>query len=437
MLDIKLLRESPDIVKKGIAAKKSDPKLVDEFMKLDGEWRKLISSLDEKRAGQKKLTHSVHSGQGAEGKIDEAKENKEEIKEAEEKLGELEKKRDAIWRQIPNLPSDDTPHGTSEKDNRVLRKNGEPRKFDFKPKDHVELGEALGIIDIASAAKVSGTRFSYLKGDAALLEFALVQYALEFLTNPEITESVARGIDHGLSAKPFIPIVPPVMIRPEVFEKMARLEPKEDRYYIPSDDLYLIGSAEHTLGPLHMDEMIPEERLPIRYVGFSTAFRREAGSYGKDTRGILRVHQFDKVEMESFSLPEHSRLEQDFFVSLQENLLWSLELPYQVVLICTADMGGPNLRQIDIETWIPSQGRYRETHSADYIGDYQSRRLNTRVKRSSPTGEGKTEFVHMNDATVFAVGRMLIAIMENYQTADGKIEVPKVLQKYLGKKIIG
>ncbi|HUZ92396.1 MAG TPA: aminoacyl--tRNA ligase-related protein, partial [Candidatus Paceibacterota bacterium] len=210
-------------------------------------------------------------------------------------------------------------------------------------------------------------------------------------------------------------------------------EPKEERYYIPSDDAYLVGSAEHTLGPLHMDETIPEENLPLRYVGFSTAFRREAGSYGKDTKGILRVHQFDKIEIESFTLPEYAVTEQDFIVAIQENMMWELELPYQVVQICTGDMGGPDARQIDIETWIPSQGKYRETHTSDYMGDYQARRLNTKVKRKS----GKTEFVHMNDATAFAIGRTLIAIMENYQTKDGKIEVPKVLQKYLGKKVIG
>jgi seryl-tRNA synthetase len=223
------------------------------------------------------------------------------------------------------------------------------------------------------------------------------------------------------------------MIRPEVFQRMARLEPKEERYYIPSDDIYLIGSAEHTLGPLHMDETIQEDRLPIRYLGFSTAFRREAGSYGKDTRGILRVHQFDKLEMESFVSPEEGFAEQDFFVAIQEYLVHSLGLPYQVVAICTGDMGNPDVRQFDIEMWIPSQGKYRETHTSDYMGDYQARRLATKMKRK----DGKTEFVHMNDATAFAIGRTLIAIMENYQTADGKIMVPEVLQKYVGKKVIG
>ncbi len=305
--------------------------------------------------------------------------------------------------------------------------------MDFEPKDHLALGEALGMINVEAAGKISGSRFAYLMGDAARLEFALIQYTMEVLMNEKVIESIARGVKPGYHPGTFIPVVPPVMIRPEVFQRMGRLEPKEDRYYIPTADLWLIGSAEHTLGPLHMDETIPENKLPIRYLGFSTAFRREAGSYGKDVRGILRMHQFDKLEMESFTLPEDGLAEQEFFVAVQEYLMWSLELPYQVVSVCTGDMGTPNVRQIDIETWVPSQKRYRETHSADYVGDYQARRLGTRVRRK----DGKTEFVHMNDATAFAIGRTLIAIMENYQTKEGKIEVPKVLQKYVGKKTIG
>jgi len=432
MLDIKLIRENPDKVRTGIALKNSDSHLVDKFLELDQKWRELTKFLDEKRAEQKKLTHSVYSGHGEKRDIEAAKKNKELIRAKEEELSDVEKEREIVWAQIPNLPSEDAPHGKNEESNKVLRKVGEPRKYDFKPKDHLELGEALGLIDTGSAAKISGARFAYLKGDAVKLEFALVQYALEVMTNPEIVRSIAAGVKSGYHAKTFIPVVPPVMIRPDVFHKMARLEPKEERYYLMQDDLYLIGSAEHTLGPLHMDETIPEENLPIRYVGFSTAFRREAGSYGKDTRGILRVHQFDKVEMESFTAPEDGVTEQEFFVAIQEYLMSSLGLPYQVVQICAGDMGGPDARQIDIETWMPGEGKYRETHTADYMTDYQSRRLNTKVRRK----DGRTEFAHMNDATVFAIGRTLIAIMENYQTKDGKIEVPKVLQKYTGKKMI-
>ncbi len=425
MIDVQLLREHPETVKKGIANKNTDPKLVDDFLSLDTEWRKLTSELDGLRAEQKKLS--------ADRKVEEAKANKEKMKEIEEKVAAIEKQRDDIWLKIPNVPSEDTPVGKDEGENKVIRTVGEPRKFDFEPKDHLTLGESLGLINIHAAGQVSGTRFAYVMGDLVKLQFALVEYAFEILGREHILKSIALGIKPGYSPQPFTPVIPPVMIRPEVFQKMGRLEPKEERYYIPSDDLYLIGSAEHTLGPLHMDETIPEERLPLRYAGFSTSFRREAGSYGKDTKGILRLHQFDKIELESFTAPEHSRTEQDFFVAIQEYFMWSLELPYRVVSICTGDMGGPDARQMDIETWMPAQKMYRETHTSDLMTDYQARRLGTRLKRK----DGSTEFVHTNDATGFAIGRTLIAIMENYQTADGKIRIPEALQKYVGKTIIG
>jgi seryl-tRNA synthetase len=424
MIDIELLRKEPDRVRTAAKVKNHDPKMVDEFLKLDGEWRELTKEIGEKRAEQKKLSEKRD--------IEGGKKNKEEIRSLEEKVAAIEKKREEIWFKIPNLPSDDTPVGKDDSENKVVRTMGKPKDFDFEPKDHVALGEALGLIDIETAGKVSGSRFAYLKGDAARMEFALVQYTLETLSNAKVIESIANGVKPGYHHGAFVPVVPPVMIRPEIFARMGRLEPKEDRYHIPSDDLWLIGSAEHTMGPMHMDEAISEEKLPIRYIGFSTAFRREAGSYGKDVRGILRLHQFDKLEMESFTAPEDGATEQDFFVAIQEYLMWSLELPYQVVICSTGDQGDPDTRHFDIETWIPSQKKYRETHSADYTSDYQARRLGTRVRRK----DGKAEFVHMNDATAFAIGRTLIAIMENYQTKEGKIEVPKVLQKYVGKAII-
>jgi seryl-tRNA synthetase len=211
---------------------------------------------------------------------------------------------------------------------------------------------------------------------------------------------------------------------------MGRLEPRDERYYIPSDDAYLIGSAEHTLGPLHMDQTLAEADLPIRYLGYSTSFRREAGSYGKDTKGILRLHQFDKLEMETFCLPENSIEEQNLLVAIQEHLVSSLGLPYRLVICSTGDMGDPDARHIDLETWMPGQGKYRETHSADLMTDYQSRRLAIKVKRTTGSAAGKSEYVHMNDATAFAIGRLLIAIMENYQQKDGSIKIPKALHAY-------
>jgi len=425
MLDVNLIRRNPEEVKKGIAKKNFSPKLVDDFLALDEEWRKLTKQIDDLRAEQKKLSD--------ERKIEEATKIKDKIQSLESELRKLEQNRQEILWQIPNLPSDDTPVGKDELENKVLRKWGEPKQFDFKPRDNVELGESLGIIDIENASRISGARFNYVKGEAALLEFALIQYVFDILTGAKLIKSFADKIEKGYSSKPFVPIVPPVMIRPDVLHKMALLKPEEERYHIPKDDLYLIGSAEHTLGPLHMDEIIPEEKLPIRYVGFSTSFRREAGSYGKDTRGILRVHQFDKLEMESFTVPEDSIKEQDFIIAIQEYLMQSLEIPYQVVAICTGDMGGPDVRQIDIEVWMPSQNRYRESHTSDYMADYQARRLNTKVRRKN----NELQFVHMNDATAFAIGRTLIAILENYQQKDGSVLVPKVLQGYLGFKKIG
>jgi len=423
MLDPKLLREESEKVKKGIAAKNADPKLVDTFLELDRKWREALTELENWRSEQKKLS----AARDVEG----GKRNKETIKEVEAKVTELEKERDLVWMQIPNIPDEDVPVGKDESGNKAIRNWGEPKKFGFEPKDHMTLGESLGIIDTEKASKIAGSRFNYLLGDAAKMEYAIVQLVFQTLTDTEILKTIAEKIEPGYSAKPFIPVVPPVMIRPEVFRRMGRLGPdtEEERYYIPKDDLYLIGSAEHTLGPLHMDEILEEKNLPIRYIGFSTSFRRESGSYGKDVKGILRVHQFDKLEMESFTSPEDSRKEQDFIVAIQEYLMQALILPYQVVAICTGDMGGPDRRQVDIETWMPFQNRYRETHTSDLMGDYQARRLNTKVRRK--TG---TELVHMNDATAFAIGRILIAILENYQTAEGKVRVPEVLRKYLGNK---
>lgn len=426
MLDVNLLRNDPEKVRQAIASKNADPGLVDEFLRLDESWRRATVTVEKLRAEQNKLSKKRDA--------EAARANKEKIKAAERELAELEARRAAVWEKMPNLPSEDTPVGKDETANKVLRQVGKPREVGFKLLNHMALGEKLGLIDTKKAAEVSGTRFGYIMGDAARLEFALVQYALETLTNETVMKSIAESVKPGYSPKPFIPVVPPVMIRPNVFNKMARLYPNpEDKYYLSQDDLYLVGSAEHTLGPLHMDEILSEKDLPVRYVGFSTAFRREAGSYGKDTRGILRVHQFDKVEMESFVVSEDGIIEQNFFVAIQEYLMRSLELPYQVVITSTGDQGDPDARHVDIETWMPGESRYRETHSADYMSDYQARRLNTKVKRRG----NKTEFVHMNDATVFAIGRTLIAILENYQTEDGKIEVPKVLQKYVGKERIG
>ena len=268
--------------------------------------------------------------------------------------------------------------------------------FLFSLKEHFELGKALGIIDTETAAEVSGSRFAYLKGDLVLMQFALLQMCLEILTNEETLKKIAEDAKISVVPSKFIPVLPPVFIRPLVQMKMARYMTPEEHYLFPNDDLMLIGSAEHTLGAMHMDKIFEEKDLPIRYAGYSTAFRRKAGAAGKDTNGILRQHQFDKLEMEVFSLPENSIQEQNFLVAIQEYIMQSLKLPYQIVAVCTGDMGFPDNRQLDLETWMPGQNKYRETHSADSMGGFQARRLNTRVRRS----DGKIEPVHTNDATV-------------------------------------
>jgi len=290
-------------------------------------------------------------------------------------------------------------------------------EFDFKPKGHLEIGQNLNLIDVKRAAKVSGTRFGYLKNEAVLLEFALIKLAFDSLTK-----------------KGFQPIIPPVMMKKEMMRGMGYLEQtdREEAYYLKKDDLFLAGTAEQPIGTMHAEEIFEQNELPKRYLGFSTCFRREAGSYGKDTQGIFRVHQFDKVEMFSFCKPEESQREHKMFLSLEEELMRKLKIPYQIVNICTGDLGRPAAAKYDIEAWLPSESRYRETHSTSNCTDFQARRLNIRYRNKF----NKLNFVHTVNGTAFAIGRTIIAILENYQRKDGKVDVPKVLQKYIGFKTI-
>lgn len=433
MLDIKFIRENKDIIKEGIAKKKSTVD-IDALLELDEKRLLVMSRTEALRSEQNKMNSSIAIEKDINLRsqmINEMKLVKDEFKEKEQELEVIMKEWQAIMLKVPNIPSLDTPVGPDENSNMVLSQWGEKPVFDFVPKEHFELGKALGIIDTETAAEVASSRFSYLKGDLVLLHFAVIQMCWGILTNEETLKEIAKKANISINVSKFMPVLPPVFVRPLVQVKMARYMAPEDHYLFPDDDLMLVGSAEHTLGSMHMNKIFEEDELPVRYAGYSTAFRREAGTAGKDTNGILRQHQFDKLEMEVFSLPENSIQEQNFLVAIQEYILQALNLPYQVVAVCTGDMGFPDMRQIDIETWMPGQNRYRETHSADLIGGFQARRLNTRVRRK----DGKIEPVHMNDATVVSQ-RPLIAILENYQQADGTIKVPTVLQKYLGKEII-
>ena len=432
MLDIKFIRDNKNIVQEG-AKKKGVDVDIEKLIMLDDQRLKELKEVEDLRSEVNRVSNDISRDQDGALKIqliEEMRTVKEDIKEKEEKLKKTIEAWQKIMLQVPNVTSPDVPEGPDESGNVVIRSWGEKPVFDFTPKEHYEIGEKLGMIDNQTAAEVSGARFTYLKGDLVLLQFALLNFLLEILTNAETLEKIAKEKNININPRPFIPVIPPFMIKPNIYLKMARLEPKEDKYHLEIDDMYLIGSAEHTLGPMHMNQILNEKEMPIRYIGYSPAFRKEAGSYGKDTKGILRMHQFEKLEMETFCLPENSIQEQEFLVAIQEYFLQMMKLPYQVVLICTGDMGKPDFRQIDINTWMPGQNAYRETHTADLMTSFQSRRLNTRVKRT----DGKIELVHMNDATICAIGRTLIAILENYQQADGTIKIPEVLKKYMNGK---
>ena len=405
MLDIKYIRENSEKVKEGIKTKQHDPKIVDQILLADRKKREILEEAEKLRAERNKLAKV-----GKE--TPEAKKLKGRLKLVEQELKKAEGELSGLMLQFPNLPASDVPLGRDESENKVIRAWGKPTEFSFKPKDHLELGELLDVIDVKRAAKVSGSRFGYLKNEGTLLEFALVRLVFDTL--------VKEG---------FIPVVPPVFISDKSMRGMGYLEHRgeEETYHFQKDGLYLIGTSEQAVGPMHRDEIFEEKDLPRRYVAFSTCFRREAGSYGKDTRGILRVHQFDKLEMFSFIQPDQSDKEHEYLVAMEEKLVQMLELPYQVVKICTGDLGAPASRKYDIECWLPSENRYRETHSCSTCTDFQARRLNIKYKEA-----GKTDFVHTLNGTAFAIGRTILAILENYQQEDGSVLIPKALQNYTG-----
>lgn len=407
MLDIKFIRENPDKVKE--SCKKRGVKVdIDKLLKIDEERRKLQQELEQISAKKNKANKEIAKSKDKKI-IAEMKKIDKKGDKLRQALKKTEKEFTKLMYEVPNIILD----GVPEKE-KVIRKWGKIPKFDFKIKDHLELGEALDIIDVKRAAKISGARFNYLKNQAVLLEFALIKLAFDKLLK-----------------KGFVPLIPPVMMKSDKMRGMGYLEQTdaEESYYLPKDDLYLAGTAEQPIGTMHSDEIL--EDFPKRYVGFSSCFRREAGSYGKDTRGIFRVHQFDKIEMFSFCKPEDSKKEHQLMLSLQEDLMKILKIPYQVVSIPVNDLGNPASAKYDIEAWIPSQKRYRETHSVSICNDFQARRLGIKYKTKN-----KLEFVHTLNGTVFAIGRTLIAIMENNQQKDGSIKIPEVLQKYTGFKTI-
>jgi seryl-tRNA synthetase len=434
MLDIQFIRDHQELVQKNADQKKHSVDIT-TLLRLDEDRRGMLLEVEELNSLKNSINDLIRSAANDEERqeiITKGKEIKEKLDQVTPKLKEAEEEYYDLLKKVPNIATEDTPEGKDDNENKIIRSWGSLLEDDWR-KSHDELGKALGILDTETSAEVTGARFAYLKGGLVRLQFALIQFVLETVGNEALLKNIAEKNDLRVSTKPFLPVLPPVFIRPEVLDKMDRLEPRDDRYHLAEDNLYLTGSAEHTLGPIHMEEILPEKNLPLRYIGYGTAFRREAGTYGKDMKGLIRMHQFDKLEIESFTLPEDGLKEQDFIVAIQEYMLQELELPYQVMQVCTGDMGKPDARQIDINTWFPAQGTYRETHTSDYMTDYQARRLMTRVRRE----DGRLEYVHMNDATAFAMGRILAAIIENNQTKEGQIRVPQVLQRWTGSAVIG
>ena len=426
MLDIQFIRDNPELVAEKSRQKGYEVDIT-QLLGFDDERRQLLLQVEALRRQRNELTQQTKGQKPDEEQIAAGRELRDKVADLEHKLTSIEQEFGTLLKAVPNMPLDDVPVGTSEADNVVAKQVGDKLQFDFKPKQHYELAEPKGWIDKERAAKVSGSRFAYLKGDLVRLQFAIIQYVMQTLGDEQVIAKLITDNNLQLSPKPFTPILPPAMLKTEPYEASARLDAQEVTYKIEQDDLWLNASAEHTLCTMYWNEILPEDMFPIRYLGYSTSFRREAGTYGKDTEGILRMHQFDKLEMEVFSTPETGLQEHLLLVAIQEYLVQQLGLPYQILQKCTADIGKPNARGIDIECWLPGQGKYRETHTADYMTDYQARDLKIRVKRA----DGQIQPVHTNDATAFALGRVMIAIIENFQTADGNFNVPDVLKPFM------
>jgi seryl-tRNA synthetase len=413
MLDLKAIREDPETYRAGLARRGAGDR-VDELLRLDEERRKLTTRVEELRAEQNRASKAIGAASVEERPqlIAEVKKVSDELEELAPRLEVVSKQLDAILAELPNLAFDDVPQGQSDEDNVEIKKVGDPPTFDFPVRDHVELGELHGTIDLERAARTSGSRFAYLMGPLVFAQWALVRYALDTLT-----------------AKGFTPVIPPVLVREEALYGTGFLPTGAEQIYATrDDDLYLVGTSEVPLAALHKEEILDADRLPLRYAGYSTCFRREAGTYGKDTRGMFRVHQFDKVEMFSFTRPEESRPEHDFLVAIEEEIVQGLGIPYRLVNVCTGELGAPAAKKIDLEAWLPGQGKYRELTSCSNDTDYQGRRLAARFR----TDRG-TEPVHTLNGTAVAVGRTLIAILENLQQEDGSVPLPEVLHPYLAE----
>lgn len=411
MLDINFIRENKDLVKKGVGDKGFDPSLIDKVLELDETRRRLLLEIEGLRAKRNKIAEEKKPSE-------EGKKIKEELKDKEPELEKVRAEYKETLFKVPNLPSKMAPVGRSDKENVEIRTWGEPKKFSFKPKDHLEIGKKLKILDFETGAKVTGSQFFFLYGEGVLLEMALTNFVLD-----------------KLSKKGFLPVITPDLAKSRYYlgTGYAPKGQEAQTYTIEGEDLGLIATAEVTLAGAHSDETIPEEDLPLKYVGYSHCFRKEAGAYGKYSKGLYRVHQFTKTEMFVYCKPEESEKFHEEILKLEEEIYQDLEIPYRVVEMCTGDLGAMAARKFDIEAWMPGRDDYGEVTSASNVTDYQARNLNIRFRRST----GEVEYVHMLNGTAVVMSRVPLAILENYQEEDGKVRVPEVLQKWMGREKIG
>ena len=412
-LDLKVISDNPDAARASQKVRGEDPTLIDQVIEADDARRAALSSFESLRAEQNLLSKSVAAAKGDEKAplLEKAKALSAQVKAAEAQASELAEKSQAILLQIHNLIDTDAPVG-GEEDFKIIEHVGTPRDFTtegFEARDHVEIGKILKAIDTERGAKVSGSRFYYLTGMGALLEFALVNYAISSATKAGFT-----------------PVIPPVLVKPPAMEGTGFLgQAAENVFHLEEDDFYLVGTSEVPLAAYHMDEIL--DQLPLRYAGYSSCFRREAGTYGKDTRGIIRVHQFDKVEMFTFCKPEDAKAEHLRLLQWEKDFMNAMEIPYRVIDVASGDLGASAIRKFDIEAWIPTQNAYREVTSTSNCTEFQARRLNIRYRE-----ESGTKAVATLNGTLVAIPRMIVAILENHQNADGSVNVPAALRPFLG-----
>jgi seryl-tRNA synthetase len=426
MLDIKLIRESPELVRNNLR-KRADPdnlKMLDELIDYDRKWRQYLTELNDLRHERRQITAKIaeakKKGTDSSSEMLKAKDVDAKITILEKQVTECEEKVHGYLMRLPNLLHETVPLGKDESDNVEIRKWGNIPKFAFQVKDHMDLGLSLDVVDVERAGKIAGARFFYLRGDAVLLDMALVNFALE-----------------EIGKKGYTLIEPPFLMRRKAYEGVVALSDFEDVLYrVEGEDLYLIATSEHPMAAMFMDEVLKAEDLPLKLVGVSTNFRKEAGAHGKDTRGIFRTHQFNKVEQFVFSRPEDSWVIHEELIRNAEELVQKLGLPYRVVSVCTGDMGTVAAKRYDVEVWMPAQNAYREVISCSNDTDYQARRLNIRYREKE--GAAPKEFVHTLNSTALATGRTIVAIIENYQQKDGSVIVPEALRKYMGdaKKMV-